>query len=121
MVAVGLAALSGWFWISPPSAVQPSPSLPPPPVFQESALRMDVYMVAVQILRFQERTGRLPATADEAVADSMTADRFEYALMRPDMFRLTAVRGDQVVVYSSDESLAELVGTSELVLEGANP
>ena len=78
-------------------------------------------MVAVQILNFQSRTGRLPATVAEAVPDPIQADRFEYAATGPDVFRLTVVRGDQVVVYSSDQSLRELVGSAQIVLEGAVP
>ena len=119
--AVVLAVISVWFWISPPNALQPRAFPPPPPAVQESGLRIDVYMVAVQVLRFQSTTGRLPATVEEAVTDHIQADRFEYAVTGPDMFLLTAVRGDQVVVYSSDQSLTQLVGSAQLVLEGAHP
>lgn len=82
---------------------------------------MDVYMVAVQILRFQSRTGTLPATAEEAGFDPIQADRFEYTGTGGGIFRLTAERGDHVVVYSSDQSLAEFVNNAQAVLEGARP
>ena len=82
---------------------------------------MDVYVVAVRILNFQARTGRLPTTVEEAVPDTIRADRFEYATDGPGRFRLTAVRGEQVVVYVSDQPLTELVGNAQIVLEGGAP
>ena len=120
VAALVLALVSASFWISPPDALQPRPIPAPPPVVQESALRMDVYTVAVQILRFQSRTGTLPATLEEGGFDLVQADRFEYAATGG-TFRLTAGRGDQVVVYSSDQPLAEFVGNAQIVLEGAKP
>ena len=116
-----LGLVSVWAWISPPSMFQPSPIPPPPPIVQKSGLRMDVYMVAVQILRFQSRTGTLPATVEEAGSDPIPADRFEYAATGGGVFRLTAARGDHVVVYSSDQPLTELVSNAQVVLEGAKP
>ncbi len=121
MVAVVLALLSAWLWISPPMAIQPHAFPSPPVMVRESSLRMDVYMVAVRILNFQSEIGRLPSTVEEAVSSPIEADRFEYAAAGPDRFLLTAVRGDQVVVYSSDQSLRDFVGNSQIVLEGVNP
>jgi len=119
--AIMLALLSAWMWISPPSLLQPRPIPPPPPIVQESGLRMDVYMVAVQILRFQSAKGRLPITAEEAVFEPIQADRFEYVATGQDLFRLTATRDGHVVVYSSDQSLVEFASQARAVLERANP
>ncbi len=115
-----LALVSASVWIWPPDSLQPRPFPPPPPIVQESGLRMDVYVLAVQILRFQSRTGTLPATVEAAGFDPIEADRFEYAATG-DLFQLTAVRGDHVLVYSSDQPLAEFVGGAQIVLEGAEP
>ena len=82
---------------------------------------MDVYMVAVQILRFQSRTGTLPATVEEAGSDPIEADRFEYAATGGGVFRLTAERGIHAVVSSSDQPLAEFASEARAVLEGARP
>ncbi len=82
---------------------------------------MDVYMVAVQILNFQEKTGRLPTNVEEAVPDPVGVDRLEYVSAGGGGFQITAVRGEQVVVYSSDQSLRDLVGSAQIVLEGASP
>ena len=114
-----LAVASAWVWISPPRVFRPAPIPPPPPIVQESGLRMDVYMVAVQILRFQSTTGNLPAVAEEAVIDPIRADRFEYTDIGRGIFTLTAVRDGHVVVYSSDQSLTEFLSNAQIVLEGA--
>ena len=116
-----LVLVSASLWIWPPASLQPRPIPPPPPLVQESGLRMDVYMVAVQILRFQSRTGTLPATVEEAGSDPIEADRFEYAVTGGGVFRLTAERGNHAVVYSSDQPLAEFVSEARAVLEGARP
>ncbi len=121
VAAVALALISLWLWISPPAALQPRPFPPPPPIVQESGLRMDVYTVAVQILNFQAKTGRLPTNVEEAVPDPIGVDRLDYAPAGGGGFRITAVRGEQVVVYSSDQPLRELVGNAQIVLEGASP
>ncbi len=121
VAALVLTLLSVWLWVSPPAFLQPPSFPPPPPIVQESGLRMDVYVVAVRILNFQARTGRLPTTVEEAVPDTIRADRFEYAADGPGRFRLTAVRGEQVVVYVSDQPLTELVGNAQIVLEGGAP
>ena len=119
VAAMVLAIISAWVWIWPPGALQPPPIPPPPPIVQESGLRMDVYMVAVQILRFQSATGTLPSVAEEAVIDPIRADRFEYADVGRGIFRLTAVRDGHVVVYSSDQSLTEFLSNAQIVLLNA--
>ena len=78
-------------------------------------------MVAVQILRFQTRTGSLPATVEEAVFDPIQADRFDYVATGQGLFELTAVRDGHVVVYSSDQSLMQFVSNAQIVLERARP
>ena len=70
---------------------------------------------------FQSRTGNLPATVEQAVPDLFQADLLEYAVRGPDVFQLTAVRGDQEVVYSSDQLLSEFVGDAQIVLERPDP
>ncbi len=121
VLAFVLALVSAWLWISPPNGLPPRPIPSPPPIVRESGLRMDVYMVAVQILQFQSRTGTLPATAEEAVFDPIQADRFEYAVIGRGLFQLTAARDGHVVVYSSDQSLMRFVGNAQIVLERARP
>lgn len=121
VAAIVLALVSAWVWISPPGLLKPRPIPPPPPIVQESGLRIDVYMVAVQIMRFQSSTGRLPITVEEAVSDPIRADHFEYAAVGPDLFQLTAERNGHVVVYWSDESLVEFVSNAQAVLERVNP
>lgn len=121
VAAVVLTLVLASVWVAPPDSLQPRPIPPLPPIVQEAGLRMDVYMVAVQILQFQSRTGRLPAMMEEALSDPWQADRFEYAVMGEGIFKLTAARGNHVVVYSSDQSLAEFVNDAQIVLEGAKP
>ena len=119
--AMILALVSALVWISPPSMLEPRPIPPPLPIVQESGLRMDLYMVAVQILRFQETMGRLPITAPEAVFDPIEADEFEYVARGRDLFQLSASRDGHVVVYSSDQSLMDFASQAQLGLEGGNP
>ena len=121
VIAVLLALVSVWLWFAPPRGLPPRPIPALSPSVQQSGLRMDVYMVAVQILRFQSRTGTLPATAEEAVFDPIQADAFEYAVTREGIFRLTAAQGDHVVNYMSDQPLEEFVGNAQIFLEGAGP
>lgn len=119
-LAVILALLSVWLWLSPPSVLRPQPPAPLRVAVQESGLRMDLYMVAVRILSFQSSTGRLPANVEEAMPDPLGVDHFEYVVLNGGDFRISAVRGEQVVVYTSDRPLEELVGNAQRVLEGGN-
>lgn len=117
LVALAIGAVAAWVWISPPALVQPAPFPEPTTAQIEAGLRMDMYAAALGVQRFVEDNGSLPRSLPEALEEPSDAEDLGYQPLPDGSFRLTGLRNDQRVSWSSTEPLAVLVDRARAELD----
>ena len=120
VTAVALVPLTLWFVVTPPSILRPPPV--PAPTFEDvqNGLRMDIYIVAAQVIGYRDANGRLPGSLIEALAESEAAEGLAYRPGPDGTFEIAGERAGQVVVYTSTEPLTQFVASARsAVREGA--
>ena len=106
--------------VTPPSILRPPPV--PGPTFEDvqNGLRMDIYIVAAQVIGYREANGRLPGSLIEALAESEAAEGLAYRPGPGGTFEIAGERAGQVVVYTSTEPLTQFVASARsAVMKGA--
>jgi len=117
--AVGpLALLTLWFVVAPPAILRPRV-----PTFTVEAvttgLRMDIYVVAAQVIGYREANGQLPDNLADALAEPDGAEGMTYTTGPDGTFEIAGQRAGRPIVYRSTESLREFVASARAsVMEG---
>lgn len=97
-----------YLYVERPDWVFPAPPTPESLVVREASLRISVANAAQHVERFRRRTGRLPATLNEAGAHDAGLD-YEPAKT---VYQLQADLDGVRVSYDSSEPLGRFVGNS---------
>ncbi len=107
-----------WFTVAPPAFLRPDPPPAPPEENIQAGLEMSVAVVAGQVVAFRNRTGALPATLEEALAEPELAEGMLYLQLGGGLFQISGVRGGAEVLYRSDQSLDDFTAEARRRLQG---
>lgn len=107
VVLAGLALVSAWLWLAPPSWIGVAQPEPRPIVEEEAALRFAMYVQAQRIKAFRLGTGRLPREIEEA---GPPLPGMSYRLIDAETYELHGATDRFALTYRSDHSLQEFVG-----------
>jgi len=83
----------------------------------DAEVTMTVYQAVLRLQAFRDSAGRFPEAVDEAFEGPEDTEGFAYQRLAEDRFRLSVVRGDQVVVYETGDSLASLAARAVQTLQ----
>lgn len=107
VTAFGLVQWKGSDWFGP----EPIPA--PTTMELEQSLRAAMYLQAQRIAAFNNRTGRLPDTLDEA---GEPLPGVQYAKLGEDVYRLTGENRGVTLTYNSDQPPSALLGNAASLL-----
>jgi hypothetical protein len=104
-----LAALTLWFVFAPPAILRPSPVPAPSMDDIQNGLRMDLFVVARQVIVYRDTNGRLPSALVDALSDPAVGEDITYEPGPNGTFEISGVRNGLVVLYSSTTPLSQFV------------
>lgn len=108
-----LLAVAVYVYSARPDWIFPAPPPPESLAVREASLRITIANTAQHLEHFRTKTGRLPATLDEAEAHA-SGLRYEPSA---DGYRLAGASGEVRLSYASSQSLAGFVGNSFAVIK----
>lgn len=108
-----------WILVARPDVLQAPPPPPPPPQVMSAGLRMDIYVAAIQVLDYQEQTGRLPTLLEDALENPEDGEGLTLESLGGGRFRITGRRGSDAASYTSTQPLREFLADAQRVLEEA--
>lgn len=120
-VAALCTAATIWVTVSPPGLLRPPPAPPPPPRLMEAELRMTVVQAVLRLEAFLDSAGALPLELVTAFEGPEDVEGLHYERLAPDRFRLSAVRGDAVLLFESGDSIGPWIAEARGVMEGRSP
>lgn len=116
ILAVILAAASLYVWVAAPSWLLPEPLPEPTAVNLQDGLRMEMYGLVVQIERYRQENGRIPASLEQAAEEG--SPDVTYVPFPPESYRLEGRRAGTEIVYSSGEPARTLLGNAPERIRG---
>lgn len=99
---------SAYLYVERPEWVFPAPPTPESTAVREASLRITLANAAQHLERYQERSGRFPATLEEAGAHG---EGIDYHRTQAG-YRLTGQSGDLIVSLDSGQPLSGFLGNS---------
>ena len=114
-VGINLGVFAVYLLIAPPAWVIVNPLEAAPVEEQVDDMRLAMFMQAMRVDAYAQQNGRLPDALEDAGSPVPGVD---YTVLGAGRYQLTALIGDEVVLYDSSESAQEWVGagaTSKLL------
>ncbi len=106
-LGINLGVFAVYLLIAPPAWVVVNPLEAPPVEEQADDMRLAMFMQAMRISGYLQQNGQLPGAMEDA---GSTYPGIEYEALGPQRFRLSAVIGDETIVYDSSQPAQEWIG-----------